>query len=258
MAHPFEEYVFNQFAQAIRRWHAKDEVHVHGFYILDEEDDGRRSVVRLMRNTRAHAQLHTKRFNQTLPVPEACLSYGKVLDCKQDGQTDDWNEALWSLAFWDSAVYAVVGCEYPAFKGDYVDPEGLALRKDWVVSLGLWYEDGELDPDEAISRSVDIYWEFLKLCIRVARRLKPLLRERFGQPLPIIFFDREIYTHESFTCTYFANEAEELDGFIDFICDYTGDEGWRTFFTRKRDESLDEFHDVLWYALVITQTDPED
>ncbi|NPA27379.1 MAG: hypothetical protein GXO36_07270 [Chloroflexi bacterium] len=223
--HPFEEYCFAHFARAIQSWDPRAGIYAIGLEIQNVEDDLRRPMVRLLRNTWAHARLHAP-GDADVDLPAACLRLAHVGSCFQQNKASSEMEALWCRAFWDFTTYATVGCEYPSFKGDYIDPIGLALRDAWVRSLGLHERaESEADhPDATLEDDLELIVKFNKLCLRVARRLQPVIRAHFKRPIPIIFFNREGCDDETVALTWFANEKASIEGYLAFICQISGRE----------------------------------
>ncbi len=75
--HPFEEYVCAHLARAIQAWDTRADIYAIGLHLTDVEDDFRRPMVRLIRNTRAHAQLHSPRQDEKADLPAACMRLEK-------------------------------------------------------------------------------------------------------------------------------------------------------------------------------------
>lgn len=96
------------------------------------------------------------------------------------------NEEKWNYAFWlqDPSVslgYAYPGCPHP---------ESERVVKDWLVGLGLMYEDGELHDDELDSQIQNVVDKWL---VDVVKKLYEdgLVEKFFGKNIPLIIHDLE-------------------------------------------------------------------
>ena len=192
----FEKYVFTQFAEAAKKIHHSPYAIGLDIYCID--DDLRKPTVRMLTNTHGHAEKHFP-------------------GCKRQrkGDASSELEALWNHSYWNWKTEVTVGNEYVLFEGDYHDTKGIILRKKWIESLGLWYEDEleESNFDEALELGRKINEFFDELCLKLARSLHPIL----NTDLPIIFFNRESPDNETIILTFLANPRHLLDGYIAFI-----------------------------------------
>lgn len=198
--HNFETYLFAEFENAIGNLHHSP--YAIGLHLYCGDDDLRKPAVRMLTNTYEHAKAHS---------PE-----GRK---QRRGDASSTLEALWNNSYWDWRTEIAVGNEYFSFEGDYHDKEGITLRKKWIESLGLWYED-EFDEshfDEALDIGGEIIENFDELCLKLARSLHSVIRVKLKTELPIIFFNRESPDEETITLTALANPRYLLDGYIAFI-----------------------------------------
>ena len=211
----FENYLLLKFSNAILKM--RHSPYAIGMDIYWVEDDLRRPAVRLITNTREHAKAHSPEQRK-----------------RRAGDAFSALEALWNHSFWDWKTEATVGNEYCSFVGDYYDSEGISLRKAWIQSLGLWYENEfeESDFDSALELGSKIIEHFDELCLWSARELHPVILKKFRTDLPIIFFNRESPNEESMGLTRQANHSRLLSGYASFIRAYCGVE-WGDFIEKK-------------------------
>jgi hypothetical protein len=199
----FEKYVFTEFTNAVKNLqHAPYAI---GLDIYCVDDDLRKPAVRLLTNTHDHAEKH-------FPNGER----------QRRGDAFSELEALWNNSYWNWKTEVTVGNEYSSFEGDYHDAKGIVLRKKWIESLGLWYEDQfeESNFDEALEIGGKINEYFDELCLKLARSLHSVLKT----DLPIIFFNRESPDNETIILTFLANPRHLLDGYIAFIREGCGND----------------------------------
>ena len=98
------------------------------------------------------------------------------------------------------------------------------MWKEWIKSLGLWFEDEfeEKKFEDALELGGQINANFDEICVYTAKDLHKVIQKRFGKDLPIIFFNREGDDPESIEMTLEANDSYLLDGFTDYLVAYCG------------------------------------
>jgi hypothetical protein len=214
----FEAYLFSEFNKAIINLHHSP--FAVGLDIFCVDDDLRQPAVRLITNTYEHARAHSPDKRK-----------------KRRGDADSALEALWNNSYWQWRTEATVGNEYVSFEGDFRDAEGIELRKKWIQSSGLWYEDDfeESNFDEALEIGGKINERFDELCLKLAKQMHPVIAANLKAELPIIFFNRESPDHESMGLTFLANPPQLLVEYARFIRTYCGDE-WGDFMERIVDK----------------------
>lgn len=216
----FENYLFAEFSKAIVN--LRHSPYALGLFLLYEEDDLRRPSVRMVTNTYEHAKAHSPENRK----PRSGDAYSNL-------------EALWNNSYWLWKTEAAVGIEYLSFEGDYYDIEGITLRKNWIRSLGLWYEDEfeETNFDKALEIGGRINENFDEACLRLAKKLHPVIVQNLKVDLPIIFFNRECEEHESMGLTFLANSSHLLKEYARFVREYCGDE-WGDFMEKDVNKDL--------------------
>ena len=227
---PFSDYMFATFEKAILGLDSEG-IYALGLRILCVEDDLRYPSVRLWMNTISHVRLHSPENRK-----------------KRKGDAYNFLEAMWSDSYWISRTLATVGNVYLSFEGDYFDQTGIVLRKAWIESLGLWYDD-ELrhnNYEKALAIGSKINERFDKLGLNIARELHPVIQRKFQKDLPIIFFSRESPDHESIALTFLANPSELIEGFTQFICTDCG-ESWSGLFKLNIDKTKTSLTSLLDY-----------
>ena len=139
----FEDYAKDYIVRALEQTPADvvADVYVVSLYVSDEEDDPRLPTVTVGFNTEAH-----------------------VAETTDDAS--DADEARWNFAFWLQNELGILG-------GTERDPEGAALREEWIRGLGLWYSDEEEDPDfdAAMETGEQITSRFVQLIVVITQQL---------------------------------------------------------------------------------------
>jgi len=211
----FEKYLFAEFSKAVIN--LRHSPYALGLEIYCVDDDLRQPAVRLITNTYEHAKAHSPENRK-----------------RRRGDADSALEALWNNSYWHWRTEVTVGNEHISFEGDYRDTEGIVLRKKWIQSLGLWYEDNfeELNFDKALEIGGKIIEYFDELCLKLAKNLHPVIVASLKAELPIIFFNRESPDHESMGLTFLSNPSNLLIEYARFIRVYCGDE-WGDFMERN-------------------------
>ena len=175
--HPFEEHVYQRFADEIQSWDetVAADIYAISFFIYDWEDDPRQPQVHLGYNTISEWQSKIARAS-------------------------DAAEAKWNFAFWAQDFNVIIPDLPLEDAQDRAPSQEESLRDDWLKSLGLYYRD-EVEPEEedafdaALERWDGVTEAFLALCVRVARRLHDtgVIAAKFGKPIPIIIHELEYY-----------------------------------------------------------------
>jgi hypothetical protein len=202
----FEKYILVQFSKAVENIHHSP--YAIGLDIYCVDDDLRKPAVRMITNTYCHAKAHSPEGRKT-----------------RMGDADSALEALWNNSYWIWKTEVSIGNEYISYEGDFRDEEGIILRKKWVESLGLWYEDEykESNFEDALDIGDKINEHFDELCLKLAKTLHPVIATHLMTELPIIFFNRESPDHESMALTFLANSHHLLVDYARFIRAYCGD-----------------------------------
>ncbi len=197
----------------------RDDTYVVSFFVYDEQDDPRLPTLTVGTNTESQVRLH-------------------------DDEGDDL-EVRWNYAYWQQDELSVVGAEA-------TDPVGVQLRRSWLDSQGLWFEDDTDTPFAALCFDDKIKWystpradtvnptapvsdaddlspesdaaggritkNFVELCVRTAQELHAsgLIEKLFGRPIPIVVHELEYYD-EIAQQNIEANGPELASGLVEWI-----------------------------------------
>jgi hypothetical protein len=105
-------------------------------------------------------------------------------------RASDVDEARWNFAFWLQNELGVLGDRER-------DPEGAALRDQWVQAHGLWYSDEDEDDDfeAAMEKAERIAMLFDELVISLVQQIHAdgSLVRIFGRPVPVLIHELEYY-----------------------------------------------------------------
>ena len=171
--HPFEQLIYDRFAESIAAWDTKRHPDINAISLLcdstgfGEDEAGREYIlqgqVRLSYNTLSH-------YHEQIEEGESRAA------------------ALWNIAYWPQDITAAVPQDVP--KNGVPPAEELALRDAWCASLGLLPEDedggGRAVYDEALlNRSLH------SACQGVATALhrNSIVVKKLGKPVPILIQD---------------------------------------------------------------------
>jgi hypothetical protein len=170
--HAFEQHVFDRLAAAIRQLPRQlvADIYVISFWPDADDQDLRYQTVRLGYNTRKnYASLATD----------------------DDGELTYWAEAKWHWELWEETDFAIIASK----SAKLPDKKGIALRRVWLESQGLFYTDKQArnDPDGTERMAFRASDKFDEMVVRVARRFheEGIIAARFGKPIPIIIHDEE-------------------------------------------------------------------
>jgi hypothetical protein len=161
----FEDYAFQSVARALNEVDAEDarDAYALSFWVLDEEDDARLTTFVVGFNTETRVR-------------------------EQSPHASDEAEARWNFAFWLQNEFVAVARDWEP----RADSEGVALRKQWIEELGLWYADDD-ESEESLRLAAELYDQFFELAARVVRRLHDsgAVERAFRRPLPVVIHDLE-------------------------------------------------------------------
>lgn len=190
-------------------------------FTYDEQDDPRFPTLTVGTNTERQVRMHD-----------------------EDGEDP---EVRWNYAYWLQDRLAVVG-------DAATDPAGAELRRSWLESEGLWFDDDDdgswpfaglsldemvkwysservetvedsapkADGQDATPRSdVDdlrITKSFVDLCVRTVQELHTsgLIEELFGRPIPVVVHELEYYD-EIARQNIEANGPDLVSGLVEWI-----------------------------------------
>src|SRR4051794_10248161 len=158
----FPDYAKDFVVRALERASA-DDVYVVSLYVYDEEDDPRLPTVTVGFNTEA-----------------------RVAATADDAS--DADEARWNFAFWLQNELVVLG-------DSERDPEGAALREEWIRRLGLWYEDEDDEDAYEDDPAGGITERFVELIVEITQQLHAdgTIKRIFGRPTPVLTHELEYY-----------------------------------------------------------------
>jgi hypothetical protein len=185
----FEDYAFETVASALQGVSSDEarDAYVVSLLVYDEEDDPRRPTITVGFNTES-------RVAETTP------------------RASDEAEARWNFAFWLQNELFLLG-------DSERDPQGAALRREWIEDAGLWYsdDDEERDFDAAMRRGGEITERFVAMAVRVVRALheRSVIERSFGRPIPALVHELEYYEQIAD-----QNRAANPSGLVDEFGDW--------------------------------------
>lgn len=171
--HPFEQLIYDRFAQSIAAWDTKRHPDINAISILcdstgfGEDEAGREYIlqgqVRLSYNTLFHYQAQIEEAESAM-------------------------EALWNFAYWPEETTAAVPQDVP--KNGVPPAEELALRDAWCASLGLLPED-EDGGGRAVYDEAPLNMALHSVCQAVVTALHRdgIVVKKLGKPVPILIQD---------------------------------------------------------------------
>ncbi len=174
------------------------DTYVVSFYVHDDNDDPRFPILTVGTNTEQQVQMVTQ--------PPS----GSVRPHKWWSPTDE-TEARWNFAFWRQNEIAVIGDEI-------IDPAGAQLRRSWLESQGLWFDDGDFDSDDWMPRAEAVTKAFVGLCVDTVKELHRAgtIRDIFGRSIPVIIHELEYYDEiAAQNCE--ANGGDLVSGLVGWI-----------------------------------------
>lgn len=136
------------------------DAYVVSLYVSEEENDPRRPTVTVGFNTEAQVEGST---------PSAW----------------DAEEARWNYAFWLQNELVVVG-------DSDRDPDGAALREQWLRGVGHWYEDSDVDD---LEDEPGITEDFVAMLVTLVQDLHSsgVVEQVFGRRIPVLIHELEYY-----------------------------------------------------------------
>jgi hypothetical protein len=173
----FPTYVYERIRDALATCAEPADVYAVSLFIYDDEDDPLRPTVTAGWNTEAQV-----RFAMTAPDHARPNPWWKPADEA---------EARWNYAFWRQ--------DSPSRIGGGDDKAGASLRREWLVSLGLYEEEpdtsGNAEWEAWLSRAQRVTQRFVDLIVATARQLHDdgTILRIFGRPVPVVVHELEYY-----------------------------------------------------------------
>jgi hypothetical protein len=169
---------------------ARSDVYAVSLFVHDEDDEPEQPTLTVGTNTEGQVQLALagESAGWALPTDEA--------------------EARWNFAFWQQNELTVL-CDSQR------DPDGEALRNEWIAATG-WTVDW--DADDADEAADKITSGFVDVCVQLAQRLHSSgeVERLFGRSIPVIVHELEYYD-EIAEQNLRANPAGLADGLVNWI-----------------------------------------
>jgi hypothetical protein len=119
------------------------------------------------------------------------VSVGFNTDAQVAETTDDASdpeEARWNFAFWLQNELGVLG-------DTERNPEGAALRQEWLRGSGLWYEDEDGAFEDQDGQEPGVTERFVELIVTITKQLhaEGTIDRIFGRPIPVLIHELEYY-----------------------------------------------------------------
>lgn len=211
----FADYARRFIAEALERVPAEliSDVYVVSLFVYDEGDDPLRPTVAVGFNTEGQV---LESLEPGPPLSEEVAEHHREqldLLAKELGASDDSLEAIrevmgdpvpspaasdearWNYAFWLRPDLGVLA-------GAEVDPQGAALRDEWIRSTGLWVNPDRFEEDltgeefdALVASGEKVTRGFVELIVDLVGDLhaEGVIETVFGRPLPVLVHELEYY-----------------------------------------------------------------